>query len=796
MKPDGPQRESYLRRFRIGVVLICLLAVPAVFHSKSAIESLFNRPAKWLSEDVAEKREFDSFAKHFDISDVVMCAWDSSDLDSPDLLAADELLTLISQQSPTRSTLADKQLAWIGRWRDNVIEECGGVPLKWVRNGRETIDRMMASPSNFSRASSIKRLGSVLVGPDGKQTCLVISLSDTGTRHRRFVFASIRKAIGRLTDRPSDAIAIVGTPMDGAVVDSESIRTIQRFAPPSAIIAAVICLCCLRSLALTLSIIVVAVVGEGLALAMVYYSGTEMNAILIVLPPLVFVLTTSSGIHLSNYFLDVIRENPHQDCSSAARSAMRAGVAPCCLATGTTVIGMLSLLLVRLEPVRIFGVVASLSVSLTLGLLVMILPGAMILSARKRKSKPELGIGNDSEQSSRHQRSLVADWVRRRMAKPWPTVALFTLVGVGMSFGLTRLESSVNIPRMFLPASDIRTQYRWFEEHIGPTVSGELLVKFNSQGNDFDPLTRVKTVANVQRALMKHEKIEATMSALNFMPPIPSGRSLRSTAARSVARSLIVDQDSSLRRLGLIASYGGQQVWRVSIRMPQSEDADLGSQVDSILDTAKVSIEASTEPAELTLTGGVMIVQKAQQVLLRDLFRSFMTAFGVIAIVMMLMLRSVCGGLLAMLPNLFPTVTLFGLMGMIGLPLDIGSVMSASVALGIAVDDTVHLLSRYGSRRARGLGQIRAAYGALSQCGFAMLQTTLVCGIALMAYWFSDFVPTSRFALFMLGLLGSALLGVTFLLPSMMCTFLGKWLARSIGADAEATIFSDDASDV
>jgi hypothetical protein len=117
--------------------------------------------------------------------------------------------------------------------------------------------------------------------------------------------------------------------------------------------------------------------------------------------------------------------------------------------------------------------------------------------------------------------------------------------------------------------------------------------------------------------------------------------------------------------------------------------------------------------------------------------------------------------------------------------------MSASVALGIAVDDTVHLLSRFGSRRARGLGQIRAAYGALSQCFWAMFQTTLVCGLALMVYWFSDFVPTSQFSLFMFGLLSAALLGVVFLLPTLMSTPLGRWLSRPIGANAKATLYAD-----
>ncbi len=210
---------------------------------------------------------------------------------------------------------------------------------------------------------------------------------------------------------------------------------------------------------------------------------------------------------------------------------------------------------------------------------------------------------------------------------------------------------------------------------------------------------------------------------------------------------------------------------------------------------SKRHLADSDVPVKVSLTGSVVIVQKSQEILLRDLFRSFMTAFGVIAIVMVLMLRSLIGGLIAMAPNLFPTVALFGLMGLARIPLDIGSVMSASVALGISVDDTVHLLSRFGSRRARGLGQIAHAFGALAQCGWAMFQTTLVCGVSLMAYWFSEFVPTSRFSLFMFGLLASALLGVIFLLPTLMASPLGRWLAHTIGTNPNATLYADMETD-
>ena len=412
----------------------------------------------------------------------------------------------------------------------------------------------------------------------------------------------------------------------------------------------------------------------------------------------------------------------------------------------------------------------------------------MVLT-KPRRSK--VADDDADSKSTETERGFWNSWTRRRLARPWPIIGLFLVAAAILSVGLTRLDSSVNVPRMFLPSSDLRIQYVWFEQRIGPTVTAELLLTFAPLGEDEDPLDRLAIAAKAQRSAMDLAEVGGALSATTFVPPIPRGRSIRSTIARNVVKKLIRDPNSSLRSLGFIADTDDRQMWRISIRMPQDENSDMGAQIATVKDAVETALMDSPVPVKVTLTGALPIAQKAQEVMLTDLFRSFVAAFVVIAVVMMLMLRSIVGGLIAMLPNLFPTVALFGLMGLIRLPLDIGSVMSASVALGIAVDDTVHLLSRFGSRRSRGFGQIRAAYGALAQCGMAMLQTTLVCGIALMAYWFSDFVPTSRFSLFMFGLLCMALLGVTFLLPALMCSVLGRWLAHTIGADAEASVFAD-----
>lgn len=384
MNHEDLLRQKYLRRFKVGVVLLALLAVPAIFHSHAAIESLFNRPSDWIPNTVPEKIEFDDFVKNFSAADLIMIAWEGSDLDSVSLAAVATALSPLVEPSPGTDNGALSEVIAEGLKDEvgpevtaNVVDRIVGLreqtglkhPLKWLRTGTETLDRLTSSPVNLPRDAAVRRLQGSLIGQDASQTCLVASFSMPGLEQRRLLIPGIREIIGEVTDRDASQVSVVGGPFEGGTVDTESVRSIRFFTPPSALIAAVLCLLCLRSIPLTGSIVAIAVIGEGLVLAMVYYTGVPMNAVLIVLPPLIFVLTVSAGIHLSNYYLDAASDFPDLSRAEAARLAMKAGVPPCCLATGTTVVGLSSLMLVRLEPVRIFGGVASLGVVVTLVLL-------------------------------------------------------------------------------------------------------------------------------------------------------------------------------------------------------------------------------------------------------------------------------------------------------------------------------------------------------------------------------------------------------------------------------------------
>lgn len=138
-------------------------------------------------------------------------------------------------------------------------------------------------------------------------------------------------------------------------------------------------------------------------------------------------------------------------------------------------------------------------------------------------------------------------------------------------------------------------------------------------------------------------------------------------------------------------------------------------------------------------------------------------------------LRSVRAGLIAMIPNVFPAVILFGLMGWKGMAVDIGSVMTASVALGIAVDGTIHFLDWFRRETQRGHSPQAAVRRAYGHCGRALVQTTLICSLGLIVYTKSGFVPAQRFSWMILLLLVVALAGDLILLPSLLLGRFGRW---------------------
>jgi predicted RND superfamily exporter protein len=238
----------------------------------------------------------------------------------------------------------------------------------------------------------------------------------------------------------------------------------------------------------------------------------------------------------------------------------------------------------------------------------------------------------------------------------------------------------------------------------------------------------------------------------------------------------------------------GNELWRVTARVVS--DVDYGKFVRELRAVVDPMIAACREQGvkglDVVYTGMVPLVYKTQRELLKGLFESLLLAFALVAVVMVVILRSPSAGLLAMGPNLFPVVVIFGIMSWTGILVDIGSMMTASVALGIAVDDTIHFLTWFRFGLDKGLGRKAAVMLAYERCATAMTQTTLIGGLGLAVFAFSSFGPTQRFGMLMLTLLAAALVGDLIFLPAMLTSPMGRFFRGAARRSSPEPISSID----
>jgi predicted RND superfamily exporter protein len=188
----------------------------------------------------------------------------------------------------------------------------------------------------------------------------------------------------------------------------------------------------------------------------------------------------------------------------------------------------------------------------------------------------------------------------------------------------------------------------------------------------------------------------------------------------------------------------------------------------------QATVQDEIDGVDMTYTGVIPVVYKAQHALLESLISSTWWSFITITPLMMWVCRGIAAGAVVMLPNALPVLMVFGGMGWLGIPVDIGSMMAASIALGVAVDDTIHFLAWYKDDL-RALGNRHdAVLKSYERAATAALQAGLINGLGLSVFATSSFTPTQRFGWLMLSILIAGIVAELIMLPSLMFGPVGR----------------------
>ncbi len=726
-----------------------LLVLPAVgYGAWRAIKSNANSPIDWVPACFPARRDYDQFREAFVGGDVVVISWPGCTVDEPKL----------------------DVLAHVLRKAKAFYDDDGHWYFEQVVTGREMFQRLVNRPINLSREEALRRLRGTLVGPDGRTTCALVTFTAAGLERRKKLVSLIRGALKGYCAVGADGRHLAGPVIDGLSVDIASKRALSQFTIPSAAIVLCVCWCCLGSWRASLLVFGLSVLAQAVTLALVHYSGQTMSALLIVMPPLIQVLAVAGGIHLVNYYFDATRD-PRE--TNPASRAFQLGWLPCVLSAGTTAIGLASLMVSELTPIRLFGMYASAGVLITTGLLLTIIPGTFLIWPLKIAST---AADRTNLRSPRATHGIWSSLTSGLAKVHWLVVAASLAVMIGAGYGIPRINTSVRIETLFSTDSRILRDYRWLEEHVGPLVPIEIVLEC-AKGCRLSFSERFALAARIERALKQLDEVGGTMSAATFAPRFASRPNLPPNIHRQYIDKILERNRPWFVAVRYLEDTRNGDRLRITASISALADMDYGKFLSVIRDKVSPLIQDKhgnrLSGLSVRYTGIMPLVHEIQRQLMSDLFKSLLLALATITVVMTMVEGGVLTGLVSMVPNVFPILLMFGTLGWLDVALDIGSVMTASVALGIAVDDTLHFLTFFRRGLDSGLTRQNAVLEAYRHCGAAMLQTTIACGLGLLIFVFSDFVPTSRFAWMMPALLSAALFGDFIVLPSLLLGPLG-----------------------
>jgi predicted RND superfamily exporter protein len=190
-------------------------------------------------------------------------------------------------------------------------------------------------------------------------------------------------------------------------------------------------------------------------------------------------------------------------------------------------------------------------------------------------------------------------------------------------------------------------------------------------------------------------------------------------------------------------------------------------EIEPLLERAEAAARAAFPDARVRSTGEYPLVLETQRQLLRTLLQSLAVTLLVVALIFRFLLGSTRLTLLAMLPNLWPVVAVLGVMSWVGVPLDVATVMVASVVLGLAVDDTIHTLGHFRELAPK-LGRLEAVAGTLERTAPAYVLTGAILAVGFGVCALSDFAPTERFGTLSALAILFAVAGDLFLIPALL----------------------------
>ncbi len=482
------------------------------------------------------------------------------------------------------------------------------------------------------------------------------------------------------------------------------------------------------------------------------------------------ILTLAIVIHLIVQYRQSAVEDSSASEKALIKTTMLKKTGPCFFAGITTAVGFGSLIFSGIQPVIAFGwmMIIAMGVSITMSLV--LFPVLLVVLPLHQQHK-------DLKITGKFTAGLAWFSLERRKS-----VLLVSLAVMGVSiFGILRLNVENSFINYFKKSTQVHQELAYIDREFGGTTPLDLVYTPGSKSDNPDIVITAATVQKLQlieHALGEHEAVGRILSLVNLTAMARQLNGAPLTEYELTTAYWLMDAEF---REDLLGSFYDPEAGQARMSIWIKDLTEGLSREQLLMDIRQNMEDLGVPESRYTLTNMLVLYQDVLQRLFKSQILTLGFVYAVLLLLFLLIFRSLRLAVIAIVPNILPTVTVLGTIGWLGIPLDLMTITIAAIAMGISVDDTIHYTHRFVEERKNHnyVDAVRRTHGSV---GIAIFYTSLliIAGFSMLA--FSDFVPSIYFGLLTSLAMVLALWGDLCLLPALL-----RWLPGKSNAELTAT---------
>ncbi len=549
--------------------------------------------------------------------------------------------------------------------------------------------------------------------------------------------SEVVQAVQGVVDRfqsDTNPIFLAGSPSVTHFLKRSLMGDMRKFVALSLLIVAVVLFIMFRRISGFILPLLVVLLSLLTTLAIMAINGTAIKVPTQILPSFLLAVGVGTSVHILAIFYH--RFDQKGDKRQAIAYALSHSGLAVIMTNITTASGLMSFSTAEVAPIADIGIFAGIGVLLAFVYTLVLIPAFLALIPLKHRSQ------NDD-----HHRPLMMDRFLSAVSSfstrnPWP---ILLGAGVIIIFSLilaAQLKFSHHPLGWFPQNNPIRVATETIDSHLRGSVSLEVIIDTGRENGLYEPdllkrLDQATTYLEAQdygayfvgKAWSLTSILKETNQALNEnrseFYKVPDNKDL-------VAQELLLFENSGSDDLEDIVDSQFSKA-RFTLKVPFR---DVIESEDLLRDVPRY-FEKNFPEAKVVLTGLMSLLGQILTQAVRTMARSYLIAIVIITILMIILIGKFRIGLLSMIPNLTPILLTMGLIKVLGFPLDLFTMMVASIAIGLAVDDTIHFMHNFRRYYESGKNPQEAVFETLHTTGRAMLVTTIVLSLGFFVFMFA-----------------------------------------------------------